>query len=105
MRAPGILESQGIEFAIMTDHPVIPIQYLPVCAGLAVRDGLSEAAALRAITINAAKAAGIEARVGSIAPGKDADLVLWEGHPLDSRARVAAVWIDGRAIPLQRTRP
>lgn len=61
----------------MTDHPVVPVQYLPVCAALAVREGLPEDAALEAITINAARIAGIDSRVGSLEVGKDADIAVF----------------------------
>ncbi|MGI5908550.1 MAG: amidohydrolase [Christensenellales bacterium] len=94
-RAPAMFEQAGIPFAIMTDHPVVPIQYLPVCAAIAVREGLSEKAALEAITINAARIAGIDGRVGSLKAGKDADIALFIGHPLDFRSRAVGVWIDG----------
>jgi imidazolonepropionase-like amidohydrolase len=94
-RAPAMFEQAGIPFAIMTDHPVVPIQYLPVCAAIAVREGLSEKAALEAITINAARIAGIDGRVGSLKAGKDADIALFDGHPLDFRSRAVGVWIDG----------
>ncbi len=94
--APGILERNGIEFAICTDHPVVMEQYLLVSCALAVREGLSEQAALRGVTINAARACGIDDRVGSIAPGKDADLVLFAGNPLDIRNKPRYVLIDGK---------
>lgn len=96
--APRVLYENGIEFAIMTDHPVIPIQYLPVCAAIAVREGLPEEAALKSITINAAKACGLENRIGSIEQGKDADLVIFAGEPLDVRSRVKMVLIDGKIV-------
>jgi imidazolonepropionase-like amidohydrolase len=93
-----MFEGAGIPFAIMTDHPVIPIQHLPVCAAIAVREGLSEKAALESITINAARIAGIGDRVGSLKAGKDADIVLYDGHPLDFRTHVVRVWIDGVCV-------
>ena len=95
MEAPRILYEEGVEFAIMSDHPVTLTQNLPVVAALAVRYGLPEYEALKAITINAAKAAWIDDRVGSIEAGKDADIVLFRGNPLDIRNNVAAVFIDG----------
>lgn len=88
---PGILQQAGVETAIITDHPVIPLPYLPVCAGLAVREGLPYEAALRALTIAPARICGIEDRVGSIEPGKDADLVLFAHDPLTIAAR--PVWV------------
>jgi imidazolonepropionase-like amidohydrolase len=97
-KAPALFERAGIPFAIMTDHPVVPIQHLPVCAAIAVREGLSETGALRAITIDAARIAGIDDRVGSLLPGKDADIVLYDGHPLDFKTHVVRVWIDGNCV-------
>jgi len=97
-KAPGILEKAGIPFALMTDHPVIPLHYLMVCAGLAVREGCSEHAALHAVTINAAQNAGLAHRIGSLAPGKDADMALYDGHPLDTRTHVTRVWINGETV-------
>ncbi|MCR4431028.1 MAG: amidohydrolase [Tepidanaerobacteraceae bacterium] len=93
---PGILARKGVKVAIMTDHPVIPIQYLPVCAALAVKEGMKEEDALRAITINAAEIIGIADRVGSLEKGKDADVVIWDGHPLDIKSRPSIVIIDGQ---------
>ena len=93
--APAALYREGIEFALMTDHPVLPEQYLPVSAAICVRAGLPERAALAAITINAARASFIEERVGSLEAGKDADIVLIAGDPLDIRAEVKMVFIDG----------
>lgn len=98
IKAPAVLHEAGIEFAIMTDHPCVPIQYLPVCAALAVREGLPEEAALRAITLNAAKAVGLEARLGSIEPGKDADLAVFDGHPFEFRTHCVAALIDGKPV-------
>ncbi len=95
VRAPKILEDAGIPFAIMTDHPVIPIQYLPLCAAVAVREGLSERAALEAITKNAAEIVGIADRVGTLEPGKDADIAIFDGHPLDYRTHCVRTYING----------
>lgn len=84
--------------AICTDHPETPIQYLPLCAAMAVRGGMSEEDALAAITLNAAKILGVEARVGSITPGKDADLVICAAHPLDWRVPAPVqVYLNGEA--------
>ena len=92
---PVILAKAGVKVAICTDHPVIPVQYLPVCAAMAVRAGMDEEAALAAITINPAVIAGIADRVGSLTPGKDADIVLSTGHPLDWKSKVEQVYIGG----------
>lgn len=98
MAAPGIMEKNGIEFAICTDHPVIIESYLLLSAALAVREGLSEEGALRSVTINAARAAGIDDRVGSISRGKDADIVIFNGNPLDIRNKPVCVLIDGKIV-------
>lgn len=95
-KTPGILASKGVKVAIMTDHPVIPIQYLPVCAALAVREGMKEEDAIKALTINAAEIIGIADRVGSLEKGKDADVVIWDGHPLDIKSRPSCVVINGQ---------
>ncbi len=96
--APRKLAEAGIEFALMTDHPVIPLQYLPVTAALAVREGLDERTALKAITIHAARIVGIADRVGSLEAGKDADIALFDGNPLDFRVKAQRVFIDGREV-------
>ncbi len=98
MEAPRILYENGIEFAIMSDHPVQLTQYLTVTAALAVRHGLPEREALKAITINAARAAFIDETVGSIEVGKDADLVVYDGDPLDARTRIEQVFINGKKV-------
>ncbi|MBQ7850554.1 MAG: amidohydrolase [Clostridia bacterium] len=96
---PGILNKAGLEVCIITDAPVIPLNYLPLCAGLAMREGLDEEAAWRAITINPAKVAGIADRVGSLEVGKDADIAVWCGDPLrDIQARTVQVFVDGEAV-------
>lgn len=96
--APKKLYDSGIEFAMMTDHPVIPIQYLPVCAAIAVREGLPEEAALKSITINAARIIGVDDRIGSLEVGKDADLAVFSGHPFDFRANCVMTIINGRIV-------
>lgn len=95
---PGILSRAGIPVSIITDAPVIPQEYLPLCAGLAVKHGMDPFAALQAITINAARHAGIEDRVGSIEAGKDADLVLCAGSPFDTDPDIRAVYILGQKV-------
>ncbi len=92
---PGIMARAGVKVALMTDHPVIPVQYLPLTAVLAVREGMDEDEALRAITINPAEILGVADRVGSLRPGKDADVVVLSGHPLDWRTKVELVLVDG----------
>lgn len=93
---PGILEKAGMDVCIITDAPVIPLNYLPLCAGLAIREGMSVEGAWRAITINPAKVIGIEDRVGSLEVGKDADIVLFQGDPLaDIACRAKCVLVNG----------
>lgn len=98
LKTPGILAAAGVKVALMTDHPVVPIQYLPFLAALAVREGMEEVEALKAITINAAEILGIADRVGSLAPGKDADIVVMRGHPFDLRSQVELVLINGQVV-------
>lgn len=98
LKAPGILSKAGVKVAIMTDHPCVPIQYLSLCAAMAVKEGMDEKEALKAITIHAAEIAGISDRVGSLESGKDADIVLFDGHPLELKSRVTVTIIDGKVI-------
>ena len=95
-KAPKVLEQASIEYAMMTDHPVTPEQYLPICTAIAVREGASEEGALKAITINAAKITGIADRVGSIEVGKDADIAVFSGHPFDFRSRCVLTLVNGK---------
>ncbi|MBE6936011.1 MAG: amidohydrolase [Ruminococcaceae bacterium] len=96
--APGILRRHGLETALCTDHQVVPENYLLLCAALAVKHGMTEADALSAVTLSAAKLSGIESRVGSLTPGKDADLVLLDGHPFDLFTNVTRVFINGACV-------
>ena len=93
---PGILAAAGIPVSIITDAPVIPQQYLPLCAGLAVKAGMDPFQALQAITINAAKHIGVADRVGSLEVGKDADIVLTDGDPMVSSTTVKYVIVNGQ---------
>ena len=95
---PGLLAKAGCQVSIITDSPVIPQEYLPLCAGLAVQAGMEPFAALQAITINAAKHAGIADRVGSLEVGKDADIVITDGCPFEVSTKVECVLIDGVMI-------
>ncbi len=79
---PGILSQAGIKVSIITDSPVIPQQNLPMCAALAVKAGMAEEDAWKAITINPAESVGIADRVGSLEPGKDGDVVIWTADPM-----------------------
>lgn len=96
--APGILARAGVKVSIITDHPVVPIDFLVTQAALAVKEGMDPEDAIRAITINPAEVLGLADRIGSIEAGKDADLVLWEGDPLDVRHRTLRVWQAGREV-------
>lgn len=96
---PGILTKAGVKVSIITDAPVIPLQYLPMCAGMAVKAGLDIEEAWKSITINPATAIGIAGRVGSLEVGKDADVVIHNGNPLtDIDSSVATAIIDGKII-------
>lgn len=97
-KTPGVLANAGIPVAIMTDHPELPIQYLPLCASLAVKEGMKEEDALKALTIIPAQILRIDKLVGSIKKGKDADLVVWNGHPFDIRSNPEQVYINGKNI-------
>jgi len=94
-KTPGILADAGLSVSIITDSPVIPQHYLPLCADLAVKSGMDEFLALQAITINPAKHIGIADRVGSIEVGKDADLVLADGNPFEVSTTIQQVYING----------
>jgi imidazolonepropionase-like amidohydrolase len=98
LRNPGRLAAAGVDISIITDHPVVPIHFLVHQATLAVREGLDRETALRAITINPARVMGVADRVGSLAPGKDADLCVWSGDPLDVMQRVEVAYVNGREV-------
>ena len=87
-----------MKVAICTDHPETPIQYLPLCAAMAVRGGMEPEDALAAITRDAAEIAGISKRVGTLTPGKDADVVVTSGHPFDWNGEVRAVFLNGKRV-------
>ena len=95
----GELQRAGVNVSIITDAPVIPLQYLPMCAGLAVDGGMDAEEAWKAITVNPAGALGISHRVGSLEPGKDADIVIWSADPITTLAAAAVVTIiDGNVV-------
>ena len=98
MRNPGRLARAGVEISIITDHPVVPIDFLVYQAALSVKEGLDRETALRAITLHPARVLGLDDRIGSLEVGKDADLVLWSGDPLDVMQRALRVWIGGRQV-------
>ena len=95
---PALLHRAGVKIAICTDHPETPIQYLPLCAAMAVRGGLDPEEALAAITSSAAEIAGLSKRVGTLTPGKDADVVVTSGHPFDWNGSIRAVFLNGRRV-------
>ncbi len=97
-QTPVILNAAGCRVSIITDSPVTQQSNLRLCAGMAVANGMSEFDALRAITLNPARHIGVEARVGSLEPGKDADLVLTDGCLFDLRTRVLETWVDGKRV-------
>jgi imidazolonepropionase-like amidohydrolase len=95
---PARLAAAGVRIAITTDHPVVPIHFLIHQATLAVKEGLDPVTAIEAVTINPARIIGCADRIGSLAVGKDADVVLWSGDPLDVMSRAERAWIDGRQV-------
>lgn len=97
-KTPGLLVQAGVKVALMTDHPVVPIQYLSLCAALACRAGMSEENALKSITIIPAEILGIHHRVGSLSEGKDADILITSGSILSMESVVETVLINGRVV-------
>jgi imidazolonepropionase-like amidohydrolase len=95
---PGRLAAAGVTIAITTDHPVVPINFLIHQATLAVKEGLDPVTALRAVTINPARIIGVAGRMGSLTVGKDADVVIWSGDPLDIMSRAERAFTNGREI-------
>lgn len=93
---PVVLTHNGVLCSICTDHPETPLQYLPLCAAMAMRSGLTRQEALAAITIQPARIAGLDKQIGSLEVGKDADLVLATGDPLELETRIEAVYSLGR---------
>ena len=96
---PAVLHEAGVPISIITDAPVIPLQYLPMCAGLAVNAGLDQETAWHAITINPAVQTGIGDRVGSLEAGKDGDVVIWTANPLTTLgAQAYTTIVDGKVV-------
>lgn len=102
-KTAGVLEKAGIRLAITTDHPVSLIQSLPLCAGMAVKAGLSEEGGLRAITIDAARICRTDHRVGSLEEGKDADIAVFSDNPMKIATRTLYTIIDGKLCYDYRT--
>jgi len=97
-KTAGILHKAGIKVAIMTDHPVSLIQCLPLCAGIAAKEGLGLEEGLKAITINAAEICNVSSRLGSIAVGKDADIAIFDGNPMEVFTHCLYTIIDGQIV-------
>lgn len=97
-KTAGILHKEGVKVAITTDHPVTRIQDLPICAGFAAREGLGIEEALKAITINAAEICNVSHRVGSIEVGKDADIAIFDGNPMEVFTKTMYTIIDGEVV-------
>ncbi len=95
---PAVLSKAGCHVSIITDAPVTPLQYLPLCAGLAVKAGMDPYEALKAITINPAHHIGIEDRVGSLEVGKDADVIIYDGDPFTVESECVHVVINGEQV-------
>ena len=93
-----VLNEAGVFFSVTTDHPVVLIQYLPICAGLAVKEGLSLEEGLKAITINAARICRVDKRVGSLKKGKDADIAIFDGNPMEIFTKTLCTIIDGEIV-------
>lgn len=94
----GILNKEGVKTAVTTDHPVSLIQALPICAGLAVKSGMEEEEALKSITIYPAQICGVEKRVGSLKKGKDADIAIFNGNPMEISTKTMCTLIDGEIV-------
>lgn len=97
-KTAGVLGRAGVKVAIMTDHPVSLIRYLPLCAGLSVKQGLPMEEGLRAITIHAAEICGVADRVGSLEAGKDADIAIFSGNPMEVFTKTLYTIVNGREI-------
>ena len=97
-KTPGVLAKHGVTVAITTDHPVSQIQTLPLCAGMAAKKGLGIEEGLKAITINAAQICGVANRIGSIEPGKDADIAIFSRNPMEVFTHTVYTIIDGVVV-------
>ncbi len=95
---PAILSEHGFLVAIMSDHPFTHAKYLTLYAAMAHKEGMDEIEALKAITINPAILLGVDKKVGSLEPGKDADFVIWSHHPFELQSEAMEVYIEGKRI-------
>lgn len=97
-KTAGLLSKEGILTAITTDHPVSKIQFLPICAGLAVKEGMSMEDGFKSVTINAAKICGVDDRIGSLAVGKDGDIAIFDGNPMEVFTKTLCTIIEGKIV-------
>ena len=102
-KTAGVLHKAGVKVAVTTDHPVVRIQYLPICAGFAAKEGLGIEEGLKAITINAAEICNVSDRVGSIETGKDADIAIFDGNPMEIFTNNMYTIIDGKIVYNRKT--
>lgn len=98
MPNPVILYEAGVSVSLITDHPVQQVETLPWSAAVAVREGMPEQEALKAVSLNPARGAGVDERVGRLAVGKDADIAIWQGHPFEIRSRVRRTYVAGDLV-------
>lgn len=98
-KTAGVLAEAGCKVSLISDHPFHPIQFMSTAAGVAWGSGMSEEHALRAVTLTPAETLGVADRVGSLEKGKDADFVIWTGHPFRIRSRIESVYIEGCKVP------
>lgn len=97
-KTAGLLSKNGILTAVTTDHPVSKIQFLPICAGLAVKEGMSIENGFKSITISAAKICGVGDRIGSLAIGKDGDIAIYNGNPMEVFTKTLCTIIEGKIV-------
>jgi imidazolonepropionase-like amidohydrolase len=98
LSTPGVLVRAGVKVALTTDHMVVAVQYLPLTLIMAVKEGVERSQALKLVTANPAEILGVSDRIGSLAPGKDADVVVWSGDPLDIYQRPEQVYVNGEKV-------
>ena len=94
--APAILERAGVEFTLTTDSHVIPMEGFLSQVAVLMKHGLTEETAYKCVTIRAAKALDLADELGSIEPGKAADVVIWESEPFKAGGRPRTVLINGK---------
>lgn len=94
----AVLVKAGVKVAITTDHNVTPQESLNWLAAMYLRNGLSEADAIRCITCNPADILGIADRKGRLQTGLDGDVVIWDRHPLDIQAKPGLVYVRGKEV-------